>query len=91
MMTEWGSRWRLGNTGSNKEQGQKYNIEKHIYYSKYGFEDWLASSSQSGTRVYNFDTRINREELKELGQLPNVDSQFSDYMGWGNASVKILT
>ncbi|WP_148129453.1 Rib/alpha-like domain-containing protein, partial [Streptococcus sp. HMSC034B05] len=83
MMTEWGSRWRLGNTGSNKEQGQKYNIEKHIYYSKYGFEDWLASSSQSGTRIYNFDTKINREELKELGQLPNVDSQFSDYMGWG--------
>ncbi len=83
-MDDWTNGDRLGNTGSNKEKGQKYNIEKHVYYSKYGFEDWLASSSQSGTRIYNFDTKINRQELNELGQLPNVDSQFGDWMGWGS-------
>ncbi|WP_343324300.1 Rib/alpha-like domain-containing protein, partial [Streptococcus sp. Marseille-P8640] len=83
MMTEWAGGYRLGCTGTDKEKGQKYNIEKHIYYSKYGFKDWLASSGQSGTRIYNFDTKINRQELNELGQLPNVDSQFGDWMGWG--------
>ena len=84
MMTEWAGGYRLGCTGTDKENGEKYNIEKHIYYSKYGFSDWLTAQNQSCTRIYNFDTRINRDELKNLEQLPKVKSQFGNWMGWGD-------
>ena len=84
MMTEWAGGYRLGCTGTDKENGKKYNIEKHIYYSKYGFSDWLTAQNQSCTRIYNFDTRINRDELKNLEQLPKVKSQFGNWMGWGD-------
>ncbi|MBI6097714.1 Rib/alpha-like domain-containing protein, partial [Clostridium perfringens] len=86
MMTEWTGRYRLGVTSPSMDVSKADNIEKHVYYSKYGIVDWLQGASQTntGTRLYEFDTPINFEELKELGKVPNVDSQFGNWMGWGD-------
>ncbi|MGQ7383330.1 Rib/alpha-like domain-containing protein, partial [Streptococcus suis] len=83
-MTEWTGGYRLGNTGDS-EDGKNYNIEKYTYYSKYTLEDWQNGHAGSGsTRQYYFDTKILWDEIAELGNVPNVDSQFSKWMNWGN-------
>ncbi|OOG27601.1 hypothetical protein BZK37_03330, partial [Enterococcus casseliflavus] len=83
VMKELTGGYRLGNTGDN-EAGKNYNIEKYTYYSKYTFEDWQSGHAEPGsTRQYYFDTKILWDEIAELGNVPNVDSEFSDWMGWG--------
>lgn len=86
-MTEWGGGYRLGVTGADETSSMNYNIEKYLYYSKYMLEDWIQSGTIQGdeTRIYEFDTPIVAHEVLGLGSnVPNVNSQFTNWMGWGD-------
>ncbi|MGX7776999.1 Rib/alpha-like domain-containing protein [Streptococcus pluranimalium] len=76
--------YRLGATGDG-EDSSGYNIEKYMYYSKYGFSDWMSGKrNDEQSRVYSFVTDINWEEMRRAGHLPNVKSEFMRWTGRGN-------
>ena len=76
-------KFRLPCTGDNKDKSMAYNIEKYNYYSKYAIIDNQSGRNEANTRMYSFTTELDEGEVAAQGELPNVYSEFTDYMGWG--------
>ncbi|SMB92681.1 S-layer homology domain-containing protein [Peptoniphilus asaccharolyticus DSM 20463] len=76
-------KYRLPCTGDNKDSSMDYNIEKYNYYSKYAIRDNQSGFNEANTRMYSFTTELDIGEVVANAELPNVDSDFTNYMGWG--------
>ncbi|WP_276324134.1 Rib/alpha-like domain-containing protein, partial [Peptostreptococcus anaerobius] len=76
-------KYRLPCTGKDRESSMSYNIEKYNYYSKYAIIDQQSGFSEANTRMYSFTTKLDEGEVAAQGELPNVASEFTEYMGWG--------
>lgn len=76
-------KYRLPCTGDNQDKSMAYNIEKYNYYSKYAIIDQQGGLNEANTRMYSFTTELDEGEVAAQGELPNVDSEFTNYMGWG--------
>ena len=76
-------KYRLPCTGDNKDKSMAYNIEKFNYYSKYAIIDHQSGFAEANTRMYSFTTELDDGEVTAQGELPNVASEFTEYMGWG--------
>ncbi|MDK8340310.1 MAG: Rib/alpha-like domain-containing protein, partial [Peptoniphilus harei] len=76
-------KYRLPCTGADKDKSMAYNIEKYTYYSKYAILDNQGALNEANTRMYSFTTEINEGDVATQGELPNVDSEFTQIMGWG--------
>ncbi|WP_135100550.1 Rib/alpha-like domain-containing protein, partial [Peptoniphilus vaginalis] len=76
-------KYRLPCTGKDQGKSMAYNIEKYNYYSKYAILDNQGGLNVANTRMYSFTTELDEGEVAAQGELPNVDSDFTNYMGWG--------
>ena len=76
------NRYRVS-TGDEREESMPYNIEKYNYYTKYAMKDRMEGNGNSNTRIYSFSTKINDELYSSINTPPNVKSDFTNYMGWG--------
>ena len=76
------NRYRVS-TGDEEEESMTYNIEKYNYYTKYAMKDLMKGNGNRNTRIYSFSTKINDELYSSINTPPNVKSDFTNYMGWG--------
>lgn len=76
-------KYRLPCTGKDQSNAMDYNIEKYNYYSKYAIIDDQGALNEANTRMYSFTTALDEGEVAAQGELPNVDSEFTNFMGWG--------